>query len=125
MTHWIGRWLMGVAVLHSAIAIAIYHETLLSVWQAGVFNTVTGHPAIGAIVWSLLFGCVAFVGGLAVTALESAHVPVPKTVGACLLALAIVGVVLVPVSGFWLLFPVAFTVLTRKTAHPAPATLPA
>jgi hypothetical protein len=115
MTHWIGRWLMGVAIIHEAIAIAIYHRVILAVWQAGVFDTVVGHPEIGAVVWSLLFGCVAFVGGLTVNALESASVPVPKNIGWCLLALAIVGVVLVPLSGFWLLLPVAFTVLTRKT----------
>jgi Family of unknown function (DUF6463) len=124
MTHWIGRWLMGVAILHSAIAIAVYHKTVVSVWQAGVFNTVVGDPVIGAVVWSLLFGCVAFIGGLALSALESASIPVPKTVGSCSLALAIIGVVLVPVSGFWLLLPVAFTVLTRKTIYPAPASLP-
>jgi hypothetical protein len=123
MTQWIGRWLMGVAILHSAIAIAVYHKIILSVWEAGVFNTVVGNPVIGAVVWSLLFGCVAFIGGLAVNALESASIPVPKTVGACLLALAIIGVVLVPVSGFWLLLPVAFTVLTRKTLHPTPPSL--
>ena len=120
MTHWIGRWLMGVAILHSAIAIAVHHDAVLSIWQEGVFNTVAGDPVIGAVVWSLLFGCVAFVGGLAVNALEFASVPVPKTVGWCLLALAIIGVTLVPVSGFWLLFPVAFTVLTRKTLLPTP-----
>jgi Family of unknown function (DUF6463) len=123
MTRWMGRWLMGVAILHSAIAIGVYHRTILSVWQAGVFNTVTGDPVIGAVVWSLLFGCVAFIGGLAVSALESASIPVPKTVGSCLLALAIIGVVLVPVSGFWLLFPVAITVLTRETLHATPPSL--
>lgn len=124
MTHWIGRWLMGVALLHSAIAIAVYSKTIVSIWQAGVFNTVAGDPVIGAVVWSLLFGCVAFIGGLSVNALESASIPVPKTLGSCLLALAIVGVILVPVSGFWLLLPVAFTVLTRRTTHPTPSPLP-
>jgi hypothetical protein len=106
---------MGVAIIHEVIAIAIYHRVILAVWQAGVFDTVVGHPEIGAVVWSLLFGCVAFIGGLTVNALESASVAVPKNIGWCLLALAIVGVVLVPLSGFWLLLPVAFTVLTRKT----------
>lgn len=116
MTRWIGRWLMSVAVLHEAIAVVQYHDVLATVAQRGVFNTVAGEPEIGAVVWSLLFGMVAFIGGLAVSALERSGAALPKSLGWCLLALAVAGAVLVPVSGFWLVFPPAIAIMTRKSS---------
>jgi hypothetical protein len=112
--HWIGRWLMAVAALHVVIAIVQYHDVLATVAQRGVFNTVAGAPEIGAVVWSLLFGAVAFIGGLAVSALERSGVALPKSLGWCLLVLAAVGAVLVPVSGFWLVFAPAIGILVRQ-----------
>lgn len=114
MKHWIGRWLMGVAIIHTLIASVRYRNVLVSVVQRGVFNTVASDPVVGAVVWSLLFGAVAFIGGLAVLALERSSRTLPKSLGWSLLALAMIGIVLVPVSGFWLLFPPAITVLVGK-----------
>jgi hypothetical protein len=73
MKPWIGRWLMAIAVLHMGIATIQYHDVLARVVQRGVFNTVAGVPEIGAIVWSLFFGAVAFIGGLAVSALGTSR----------------------------------------------------
>ncbi len=115
MKNWIGRWLMVVAVLHLAIAVVQYHDVLALVVQPGVWNTVAGAPDIGAVVWSLLFGAVAFIGGLAVAAMEKSGAALPPSLGWCLLVLATVGAVLVPVSGFWLVFPPAVAVLARRS----------
>jgi hypothetical protein len=112
--HWIGRWLMTVAALHVVIAIVQYHDVLATVAQRGAFNTVAGAPEVGAVVWSLLFGAVAFIGGLAVSALEKSGVALPKSLGWCLVVLAAVGAVLVPVSGFWLVFPPAISIVARR-----------
>lgn len=114
MTHWIGRWLMSVAALHVAIATVQHHDVLATIAQRGVFNTVAGAPEIGAVVWSLFFGAVAFIGGLAVSALEKSGVTLPKPLGWCLLVLATAGAVLVPVSGFWLVFPPAIGIIVAS-----------
>lgn len=114
MTRWMGHWLMGVACIHLGVALVVYRKTIGLVWERGVFNTVVGDPVIGAVIWSLLFGCVAFAGGMAVDALERGGVPVPASLGGFLLALALIGIVLVPISGFWLLFPVAITIVMRS-----------
>ena len=115
MKPWIGYWLMGTGFIHTVVAAVQYWDVIGSVFAGGVFNTVVGNPVIGAVVWSLLFGCVAMIGGFAVKALERAQVPLPKTLGVCLLLLGIAGAVLVPISGFWLLFPAALTILLRKS----------
>ena len=117
MKVWIGHWLMGTAFIHTVVASVQYRDVISSVFNSGVFNTVAGNPVIGAVVWSLLFGGVAMIGGFTVNALERAQVPLPKTLGVCLLVLGIAGAVLVPVSGFWLLFPAAITILTRRSVN--------
>ena len=114
MKHWIGRWLSGVAIIHVVIAVVVYRRIPFLILERGVFNTVTSDPVIGAFVWSVFFGAVAFIGGIAVNALEKSSSPIPKSLGWSLLTLAIVGVVLVPVSGFWLIIPPAIVILLRK-----------
>jgi len=116
MKHWIGRWLIGVAILHTLFAVVMFGKALWSVIQRGVFNTVGTDQLVGVIVWFVLFGGVVFICGLAVSALERLSPgPLPKSLGWSLLALATVGVVLMPASGFWLVFPPAIAVLARKT----------
>ena len=119
MKHWIGRWLIGVAIIHTLFAVVAFGKVLLSVVQRGVFNTVGTDPMVGAVVWFVLFGAVLFICGLAVSALErSSPNPLPKSLGWCLLALATLGVILMPASGFWLAFPPAIAVLARKSTAP-------
>lgn len=115
MKKWIGRWLIGVSVVHTFFAVAVFGDVLASIIKRGVFNTVGTDPMTGAVVWFVLFGAVLFVCGLVVAELEkSSSGYLPKTIGWSLLALAIVGVVLMPMSGFWLIFPPAIAVLIKK-----------
>jgi Family of unknown function (DUF6463) len=115
MKKWIGRWLIGVSALHTFFAVAVFGEVLASIIKRGVFNTVGADPMTGAVVWFVLFGAMLFVCGLAVAELEkSLSGQLPKIIGWSLLTLATVGVVLMPKSGFWLVFPPAIAVLVKK-----------
>jgi hypothetical protein len=120
MRHWIGRWLMGVAIIHISIAVVVHHRVLFLIMERGVFNTVADDAVVGAIVWSIFFGVVAFIGGLTVNALERLCDMLPKSLGWSLLALATIGIVLVPISGFWLIFPPAISILVKKSNIHAP-----
>jgi hypothetical protein len=113
MQRWIGNWLMGVAVLHTAFAAAVYGGVLRDIGARGVFNTVGSDPLTGAVAWFVLFGVLLFACGLAVAALERAGAPMPRALGVCLLVLTVLGVVLMPASGFWLAFPPAVALLLR------------
>lgn len=115
MKRWIGRWLMGVSIVHTLFALVVFGNVLSSVVQRGVFNTVGTDPMVGAVVWFVFFGAVLFICGLAVSELERPSAgPLPKSLGWSLLALATLGVVLMPASGLWLVFPPAIAVLARK-----------
>ena len=116
MRPWIGRWLIGTSIIHALYDVVVHGNVLLSVVQRGVFNTVGTDPRVRAVVWSVLFGLVVFITGLAVSALErSSSGVLPKSLGWSMLALAASGVVLMPASGFWLAFPPAIAVLVRRS----------
>jgi len=115
MKHWIGPWLMGVSAIHTAFAVVVFGDVLLTVIKNGVFNSVGTDPVVGAVIWFVLFGAVLFICGLAIWGLErTTDGRLPGTLGWSLLILAILGVVLMPDSGFWLAFPPAIAILTRK-----------
>lgn len=116
MKQWIGRWLIVVSAVHTVFAVAVFGDVLASIARRGVFDSVGTDPMTGAVVWFVLFGAVLFICGLAVSALETPLTPgLPKSIGWSLLALGVVGVTLMPASGFWLVFPPAIAVLARKT----------
>lgn len=114
MNIWIGRWLIAVAVVHTAFAIVVFKDVLLAVLQRGVFNSVGSDPMTAAVVWFVLFGIALFICGIAVHALERSAAPVPKSLAWSLLAMTLLGVVLMPSSGFWLAFPPAIALLLRR-----------
>ena len=107
MTRWIGRLLMAGAVAHTVIALVRYQEVVFAIIRAGVFDTVVGDPVKGAVVWSLLFGGLAFIGGMAIDALEQPTGAIPRRLGWSFIILGVLGAVLIPASGFWVLFPAA------------------
>ena len=118
MKQWIGPWMMGVSIFHTAFAVILFGDVMLSMIQRGLFDSVGADPMVGAVVWFFLFGALLFIFGLALWELERAtDGTLPRSLGWSLLSLTIVGVVLMPYSGFWLAFPPAIAILNRKHAE--------
>lgn len=114
MRYWIGPWLIGISILHTAFAVILFGDVLGEIVKRGLLDSVGDDPTIGAVVWFTLFGALLCICGMIVWKLERATEGVlPKSLGWSLLALACLGVVLMPESGFWLAFPAAITVLIR------------
>jgi hypothetical protein len=123
MRAWRGTTIAGVASLHTLFALVVASgvvlppEVLAEIGGAPLLAMRPGFgsadpPNLAALTffWSISFG-LALVGvGLLVREVEGRGQPVPRAVGGLLLAMAAVGAVLVPVSGFWLLLPPAFSV---------------
>lgn len=102
---WIGRSFLGIAALHTIAAGFFCGKILLDVVHRGVYDTVHDHATIAAV-WFLLFGAVMALFGMAVNALErNEHFPAARGIGIGCLLLTVVGVVLMPASGFWLAIP--------------------
>lgn len=122
MKRWIGRWLVAVSIGHVVLAIVAFRTVLAPVLERGLVHAVGGDPRTQLAVWFVLFGVMLFICGLSIDALERASSNrVPKFIGWCLLALGALGAALMPVSGFWLVFPPAIAVLARKSSSPLAA----
>lgn len=114
MKQWIGRWLVGVSVLHTLFAIVAFRGVYSALFDRGFVNAVGSDPISSAAVWFFLFGPALFLCGIAVSALERSSQPLPKLLGWGLLLLAVLGIALMPASGFWLVLPPAVAILLRK-----------
>lgn len=115
MKRWIGRWMIGTAFIHTLFAIVVFWDTWLIIITNGVFNTVQEDPVIAATVFFSLWGFVYLAFGIVIDALErNEQVSIPKSLGWGLLFNGLIGIVLTPASGFWLLFPPAIAVLKTK-----------
>lgn len=69
--------------------------------------------------WFLYTGVGFALVGLLVSHLERRAVPLPRWIGLVLVAWAIVGIVITPVSGFWLLLVPG--VLALRASHTSPS----
>lgn len=110
-----GRCLMAIALLHSVYALWKYGDPLLDIANRGFYDSVAGDPNRAAATWFVLFGAGLFMLGQAVAALEKIHAThTLKPLGLALLTVACVGVVLMPASGFWLVFPLGAVLFLRR-----------
>jgi hypothetical protein len=109
-SRWKGQWMLAVALLHTLYAAVVFPTQLQEIVRRGVFNSVQKDPAVGAVVWFVLFGLLFALLGWAIVLIErnasTASAPL-QGLGAGLLALTLLGIVLMPASGFWLALPPA------------------
>ncbi|HNX72269.1 DUF6463 family protein [Rivihabitans pingtungensis] len=107
--RWRGRALCAIAGVHTLVAGVEFAPVWRELWAAGVVDSVGRDPLRGAVAWFFLFGVLLALLGLAVDELERQtpawHSP---TLAVGLLVLVVIGVTLMPASGFWLALPVAW-----------------
>ncbi len=114
--RWTGPLLMGTAVLHNVVGILYFKEPLLAIMRDGVVNAISPNqmqPNFDreAAFWFLLVGIALFMLGQLAHWMQQKTGTLPDALGLWLLGLALVGVVMMPVSGFWLILPQAAYIL--------------
>ncbi|MFZ6681685.1 DUF6463 family protein [Undibacterium sp. Tian12W] len=114
-TIWIGRYLIIVAALHTIVAFLIYGQVFVGMLERGVFNTVNRDPLRSAATWFLLFGGPLFLLGICINSLEQKpDFTEAGMMGLGILLCSILGVILMPVSGFWLAMPAAIALMNLR-----------
>lgn len=118
---WIGPFLLGVALIHTAVGLWLFHGTVAELWDLGWWDSVGEHPLRGAVVWFFLFGApLALLAGLVRPLQRAAQWPALRHLGWGLLGLLALGASLMPVSGFWLVLPPALALCVAPALTPAP-----
>lgn len=116
MKRWIGRWIVGVGILHTLFGVIMGVSTLWAISHEGVWNSIDGHPGRPEVFWFLTSGFLIILLGALVDWLEGRGLTPPRFFGWSFLALLVVMIVLMPVSGVWLLVPPVLGLIRRAKA---------
>lgn len=117
MRRWIGRWLMGVGVVHAGFGTVIFAEPLSGILRDGVWNAVDGHAGRPLAFWFVFLGLFTIVFGGLVDWIESRGLRLPRRLGWGLSIVALLAIVTMPVGGGWLLLLPAVGALVRSLSR--------
>ncbi len=109
-----GPLLMAIGVLDLLYVLVFHSRQLAAVAQDGFFGAVEIGPAHldrEVAFWHLAFGVTVLILGALIRWTQARTGTLPSFLGWSLLALGLFGAVLVPVSGFWILPPLAVLML--------------
>ena len=119
LTRCSGFWTSVLAVVHLATASAFYGDSVRSIVDAGVLGAVDSDPELatlrGAAFWYITVGLFLGLIGWVVMVAERRGQGAPRGFAVVMAVTGLWGVLLVPVSGFWLFFPIAW-LAWRNTA---------
>ncbi|MEL6150817.1 MAG: DUF6463 family protein [Chloroflexota bacterium] len=116
----IGSILVGVSFIHQIVGIYFYFDILEEIGQAGIINSIVPYEwDRDAAFWFFISGVFILLTGLAAQWMLDRTGTLPVFMGLTLLILSIVGVVMMPGSGFWIVLPIAVVMIqiARTTPH--------
>jgi hypothetical protein len=116
----VGTMLAGIAVLHLGVGAWLYREPLREVVRAGVLASIPDFGDRAAAFWFLITGMCLGALALCVRDAEKRGLPLPAPLPAALALLTLTMVVPMPVTGAWLIAPVAWIAQRRLSAASAP-----
>lgn len=119
MKRWIGIYLMVVGVLHTAVGMRFFAPTLRQQLAEGMWNTLGRIPERQWAFWFLMLGFALIVLGALVDWIEAGKLRPPRRLAAGLSLITLAGVVMMPVSPFWLLIPATLTLAMRSMKQQA------
>jgi len=114
MKRWIGRSIIVIGLLHTVFGLVGFRNTLAVLFGEGIINTVNGQPDREMAFWFIFFGFSMIVFGALVDWCESKEIKLPPTIGWGLLTISIIGVLFMPVSGFWVVIIPSIGLIRHK-----------
>jgi len=105
MKVWIGKTLVGIGIVHSIGGFMFFRPTLGVFLSERLFKTITvgGDPVREAAFWFFFGGFTLMIIGGLVDRLERLGERLPAFLGGSFVALTVLGIIMMPASGFWLL----------------------
>lgn len=109
----VGLLLSLTGVFHSIIGLFIFADLLLPIVTEGFWSTVEeGDWGRSTAFWFMMFGFLLILIGCMVDwQLKKTKIQPPAAIGWTLLAIGVIGAVIMPVSGFWLVLPQAWLLI--------------
>ncbi|MGH8931089.1 MAG: DUF6463 family protein [Egibacteraceae bacterium] len=114
-----GQLLVALGIAHILVGIALWPGVLGDIGRGGVVGAVDPYQDRQAVFWFHMSGfLMILLGQLAHWAQERTGT-VPRFLGVGLLAFGLIGVALMPVSGFWAVLPIAALLMRASRAGTA------
>jgi len=118
MKNWQGNWIIAVSAGHTLFAFIMFSAEYSSLFDNGIINSLSTDKSAAAV-WFFLFGQVLFITGLLIKHFDSVNDNrVPLSVSLNLLLLTVIGITIMPDSGFWLMFPPLISLLMQHRQRP-------
>jgi uncharacterized protein DUF6463 len=111
MYRFTGQTMMLIGSLHILVGLLSQHGPLADIGRDGIFDAVGSHTDRQATVWFLVTGAALLLFGYVTNWAQRQTGTLPLALGWGLLAIAGAGLVLMPLSGFWLIIPAAVLAL--------------
>lgn len=120
MKRWIGRWVLGVGLIHCLFGLVVFRSTWQTLFAEGLLNTVNGQAEREFPFWFLACGFLMILFGALIDWIEARPLLLPSFVGWGLLVFNVVVLFIMPISGGWLLLPASVgAVLAKSTSEAA------
>ncbi len=115
MKAWIGKSLLVIGLLHSIFGFVVFRGVLGDLVRDGLFNTIDMQADRNAAFWFLFGGFALLIIGGLVDWAERTKLALPPFLTWSFLVLTSAGCVIMPKSGFWLLFVPIIGLLVRRS----------
>ena len=121
-----GNFLIATGIIHNLIGFYMGKKVLFEIFNSGIINSINNEMDRNAIFWFLFSGfMMMLLGKLMSDFVEEGQKALPVSLGYYLLGLTIIGCIMMPVSGFWLVVPQAILIIAegkkRNKKHLTPA----
>ena len=116
--RWLPRLIVGVAALHIGLGLAL-ETPLRDIADAGVVDSIDGHAERESAFWYLVAGVSLLALGELARWVVRETGRVPARLGYWLIGIGVAAIVLMPVSGFWLVAALGALAL-RASRRPEP-----
>lgn len=115
-----GTFLAVTGIIHTIYALLLGKEAFVEMIRDGLINSTGANYSRAFALWFLVCGIIlVFWGQTLQYYIKKEQKPAPLFLGYCILAFAVAGCVVEPVSGFWLFLPQAFIIITANRKRPS------
>jgi hypothetical protein len=115
-----GNLLIATGIIHNIIGFIMGWNVLTEIVRSGFVNSINNEMDRNAIFWFLFGGFAMMALGKLMQDCLDADWRLPKWLGVSLLVLSLIGCMMMPVSGFWLVVPQALLIISthrKKSGH--------
>lgn len=113
MKNRVGFIIIVIGILHTILGVIKFSEVFSQMMLEGLFNTGIGSHR-GWAVWFTVTGIVFIILGFALKFIEESKLNIPNNIGWGCLGVAILGGIIIPLSGFWALLLPGILIISSK-----------